>query len=264
VPQLEQQWQAILTIVALLMSRMLVAFSIIPLFVGNGVPATVRVIFVAGLAFALLPLAFADDALASIPLASMPLYVAKEAAIGLILGLLASVGFWALYAAGAIIEYQAGLAFATTIDPLTGQDESLLGSFLVRLFTTLFLVTGGLLSLISMLFDSYAVWPLSSLTPTVANPLLVELLLRALSQLLITALKVAAPFVILMLMIEIAFGLLSRFAPMLNVFFLVLPLKVLALAGMLLLYGMVVANGGATLLLVDFSAALGSLRGAWQ
>lgn len=263
-PNLEQQWQVILMIVAMLMSRMLVAFSIIPLFVGNGVPATIRVIFVAGLAFALLPLAMADDTLASIPLASMPFYVAKEAAIGLVLGLLASVGFWALYAAGAIIEYQAGLAFATTIDPLTGQDESLLGSLLVRLFTALFLITGGLLSLISMLFDSYTIWPLSSLTPTVSSPLLVELLLSALSQLLIAALKVAAPFVILMLMIEIAFGMLSRFAPMLNVFFLVLPLKVLALAGMLLLYGMVVASGGVPLLLIDFSAALGSLREAWQ
>jgi type III secretory pathway component EscT len=58
--------------------------------------------------------------------------------------------------------------------------------------------------------------------------------------------------------------MLSRFAPMLNVFFLVLPLKVLALAGMLLLYGMVVASGGVPLLLIDFSAALGSLREAWQ
>lgn len=259
---LDQQWQAVLMVIGLLMSRMLVAFSIIPLFVGNGVPAMVRMIFVAGLACALVPLAFADDVLATIPLASMPFYVAKEAAIGLVLGLLSSVGFWALYAAGAIIEYQAGLAFATTIDPLTGQEDSLLGSLLVRLFTTLFLVTGGLLSLISMLFESYTVWPLSSLTPVVTSPMLVELLLRALSELLITALKIAAPFVILMLMIEIAFGMLSRFAPMLNVFFLVLPLKVLALAAMLLLYGMVVASGTSPLSVLDFSAALEAMRGA--
>jgi type III secretion protein T len=115
-----------------------------------------------------------------------------------------------------------------------------------------------------MLFDSYRIWPLSSLTPAVASPLLIEVLLRALSGLLVTALKVAAPFVILMLMIEIAFGLLSRFAPMLNVFFLVLPLKVLALATMLLLYGMVLASGGALPVLIDFSRALGALREVWQ
>lgn len=261
---LERQWQAILMIVALTMSRMLVAFSVIPLFVGNGVPAFIRVVFVAGLSLALLPLALADDTLATIPLVSMPIYVAKEAAIGLVLGLLASVGFWALYAAGAIIEYQAGMAFATTIDPLTGQDESLLGSLLVRLFTTLFLITGGLLSLISLLFDSYVAWPLSSMMPALASPKLVELLLRALTELLTTALIVAAPFVILMLMIEVAFGMLSRFAPLLNVFFVVLPLKVLALALMLLLFGMVVASSGSLLPLANFSDLLETLRGAWR
>ena len=261
---LERQWQVLLMIVALTMSRMLVAFSVIPLFVGNGVPAFIRVVFVAGLSLALLPLALSDQTLATVPLVSLPIYVAKEAAIGLVLGLLASIGFWALYAAGAMIEYQAGMAFATTIDPLTGQDESLIGSLLVRLFTTLFLVTGGLLSLLSLLFDSYAAWPLSSLMPVVSSPLLVELLLKALAQLLTTALTVAAPFVIMMLLIEVAFGLLSRFAPLLNVFFVVLPLKVLALAVMLLLYGMVVANSGSLLPLADFTDLLDSLRGTWS
>jgi type III secretion protein T len=261
---LDRQWQAVLVIVALTMSRMLVAFSVIPLFVGNGVPAFIRVVFVGGLSLALLPLALTDETLASLPLISMPIYIAKEAAIGLVLGLLASVGFWALYAAGAIIEYQAGMAFATTIDPLTGQDESLLGSLLVRLFTTLFLITGGLLSLLSLLFDSYVAWPLSSLMPVVDSPRLVTLMLQALAQLLTTALTVAAPFVIMMLLIEVAFGMLSRFAPLLNVFFVVLPLKVLALAVMLLLYGMVVANSGSLIPLADFTALLDSLRATWS
>jgi type III secretion protein T len=75
---------------------------------------------------------------------------------------------------------------------------------------------------------------------------------------------VAAPFVILMLMIEIAFGMLSRFAPMLNVFFLVLPLKVLALAAMLLLYGMVISSGPSPLSVLEFSGALEAMRGALQ
>jgi type III secretion protein T len=260
---LERQWQHVLTVMALLMSRMLLAFSILPLFVGNGVPVSIRIVFVAALSCAILPVAFADTALASVPLASMPMYIAKEAAIGLVIGLLASVGFWALYAAGAVIEYQAGFAFATTIDPLTGQEESLIGSLLVRMFTTLFLVSGGLLALLSMLFESYIAWPLSSLAPAVGSPVMVELLLRALMSLLTLALKIAAPFVILMLMIELALGLLSRFAPVLNAFFLALPMKVLALAAMLLLYAMVVAGGGAVLPIVDFSGVLRELQRAW-
>lgn len=260
---LERQWQSILMVVALLMSRMLVAFSILPMFAGNGISVPVRVVFVAALSCAILPLAMADTTLASIPLASMPFYIAKEAAIGLVIGLITSVGFWALYAAGAVIEYQAGFAFATTIDPLTGQDESLVGSLLVRLFTTLFLVSGGLLALISMLFESYQAWPLSSLAPAIGSSAIIELLLRALGSLLTLALKIAAPFVILMLMIEVALGLLSRFAPVLNAFFLALPMKVLALAAMLLLYAMVVAAGGSILPIVDFSGVLRELQQVW-
>lgn len=249
-------------IVALLMSRMLVALSVVPLFVGNTVPGMVRVIFVGGLAVSLLPLAYADANLLSIPLISMPYYIAKEAAVGLVLGLLASVGFWALYVAGALIEYQAGLSFAATFDPHTAENESLLGMFLMRLFTTLFLVTGGLLALISMLFDSYAIWPLSSMVPAGGSLSLVDLMLRSLATLLGLALKVAVPFLILMLMIEIGLGLLSRFAPQLNVFFVALSLKVLALAVMLLLYGMVVAGSGSLLPVTDFSQQLRALQEA--
>jgi type III secretion protein T len=259
---LQDQWQKVLMIVALLMSRMLVALSVVPLFVGNSIPGMVRVLFVGGLAVSLLPLAYADTNISNIPLLAMPYYIAKEAAVGLVLGLVASVGFWALYAAGALIEYQAGLSFAATFDPMTAQSESLLGSFLMRLFITLFLVTGGLLALISMLFDSYAMWPLSSMVPASGSLAVVDLLLRSVAELLGLALKVAVPFVILMLMIELGLGLLSRFAPQLNVFFLALSLKVLALAVMLLLYGMVVASSGSLLPAADFTQQLRALQEA--
>lgn len=259
---LEQQWQTILMLIGLLMSRMLVAFSIIPLFAGNSVPGFVRVVFVAGLSCALVPLALADQALAGIALAVLPLYVAKEAAVGLVLGLLASVGFWALYVAGTIIEYQAGLTFASTVDPLSGQNDSLVGGLLLQLFTALFLLSGGLLSLIALLFDSYTLWPLSRMAPALGSPELVEAVLAALLDSVTVALKVAAPFVILMLMVEIALGWLARFAPQLNVFFVALPLKALVLVIMLLLYGMVLASSTGALPFADLSGILEGLRHA--
>jgi type III secretion protein T len=258
---LEHQWQSILTVLGVLMTRMLVAFSVIPLFVGNTVPTSIRVIFVTGLAFALLPMAMADRALIALPLDALSLYVAKEAAVGLVLGLIASVGFWSLYVAGAIVEYQAGLSFATTIDPLTGQDESLLGSFLMRLYVMLFLVTGGLHALIGMLFESYRVWPMASLGPRVDNLELATIATVMVGRLLQTAIQIAAPFVILLLLLELSIGLLSRFAPQLNAFFVALPLKVLLLSVLLLIYGMLIAASGYTLPLADFSHALDPFRG---
>jgi type III secretion protein T len=239
---LETQWQQLLMTVGVLMSRMAVALSVVPIFVGSSIPGFVRIAFAAALSLALLPVALRDAAIASLPVTSLLLYVAKEAVIGLVLGLLASVSFWALYVAGTIIEYQAGLSFATTIDPMSGQEDSLIGTLFMRLFTALFLITGGLLSLIGMLFDSYRVWPLSQLQPLASNVEIVQLLMGAVMSMIVIAVRVAAPFVVLMVLLELAVGFLSRFAPQLNVFFVTLPLKVLLLTGLLLAYGMLAAN----------------------
>lgn len=257
---LEQQWRVVLTVMGVLMARLLTAFTVLPLFAGNGIPGFMRIALVAGLSLSLLPLALADTALTAIPLANLWPYIAKEAAIGLVLGLLASIGFWALYVAGTIIEYQAGLTFAATVDPLSGQEESLVGNLLMRVLLTLFLISGGLLSLIGMLFESYRVWPLSSMTPVLGSAQLAAAILQSLAELTAAALKVAAPFVMLMLLVELALGFLSRFTPQLNVFFVALPLKVLVLAAMLLLYCLMLASSGEQLPITDFSRLLEPLR----
>src|SRR5262245_27562740 len=96
-------WHQLFIVMSLLTSRMLVAFSVIPLFAGRNIPLLVRMAFVAGLALAILPLTLADPGVAAIKLPNIALYAAKEAAIGLVIGLVASVGFWAMYAAGVII-----------------------------------------------------------------------------------------------------------------------------------------------------------------
>jgi type III secretion protein T len=259
---LQSQWQQILPMIALLMSRMAIAFSVIPIFMGNSIPAFIRVAFVAGLSMALLPVALQDPATTSLPLTSLLLYTGKEALIGLVLGLIASVAFWALYVAGTIIEYQAGLSFATTIDPMSGQEDSLVGTLFQRMFTALFLITGGLLSLIGMLFDSYRVWPLASLQPLASNLAIVQLLITTVLNLVIIAVKVAAPFVIIMLLLEVAVGYLSRFAPQLNVFFVTLPLKVLSLAFLLLAYGAIIAANGDWLPMMRFDTVLAPLERA--
>jgi type III secretion protein T len=262
-PELASSWQDMLLVAALLMARMLMAFSVIPLFVGNSIPVTTRTVFVAGLAFALLPFALADASIShQLPASNWIGLAVKEALLGLVLGLLCSIGFWAVYAAGTIVEYQAGLSMATTIDPTSGQDESLVGTLFMQIFIVLFIATGGLLTMIGMLFDSYKVWPLSSMTPVVGSAKLTAIVVGGVAELVGIAVKVAAPFVILMLLVEIALGLLSRFAPQLNVFFLSLPLKMLVLTLMLLLYGLVMTDAIRLLPTSDFPAILRAVQGA--
>jgi type III secretion protein T len=261
--ELATTWQNMLIAIALLMARMLTAFSVIPLFIGNTVPMTARMAFVGGLSLVLLPHAMADPAISSqISAENWILLAFKESVLGLVIGLLSSIGFWAVHAAGTIIEYQAGLSMATTIDPNSGQEDSLIGTLFMQIFIVLFLASGGLLAMIGMLFDSYKVWPLASLAPLVGNLELTGVMVRGVAELVAIAVKVAAPFIILMLLLEGALGLLSRFAPQLNVFFLALPLKMLVMTAMLLLYGLAMTDAIRLLPIADFSSILRALKGA--
>jgi len=228
--------QSLLLAIGLLMARMMMAFSLLPLFSGNAIPASVRVSFVAGLSICLLPLIGPQTALLKMEWGHLFPYLLKEAALGTVLGLMSSLAFWALHAAGEMIEYQAGLSMSTVIDPLSGREDSLVGGLFLQLFNVLFLASGGLLILIGMLFESYRVWPVDRMLPLVGNIKLMELLVSALTGLIELVIKIAAPFVILMLVAELALGLLSRFAPQLNVFFLALPVKIIILAVLLLLF----------------------------
>jgi len=249
-----------LTALALLMTRMIVAFSVIPLFSGGALPPMVRLCFVASLSLCLLPFLGPQATLAHAAWSSLLPYILKEAGLGLVIGLLCSLAFWALYVAGVIVEFQAGMTMSTVIDPLLGREDSLLGGLFLQIFTVIFLISGGLLSLIGLLFDSYRLWPINEMTPLVGNLHLVELIGGSLMQMIELALKTAAPFVILMLTAELSLGLLSRFAPQFNVFFLSLPIKVLILTLLLFLYCLLLVNTPQSL--PDFSSMTSGLKGA--
>lgn len=244
------------------MVRMTIAFSLLPLFAGNALPATVKVSFVAGLSLCLLPLLGPHTPLLQMEWSSLFPYLLKEAALGTAIGLMISVTFWALHAAGEVIEYQAGLAMSTVIDPLSGREDSLTGGLFLQLFNVLFLTSGGMLALIGMLFESYRIWPIERMLPLMGNIKLMELLLNALTGLIELVVKIAAPFVILMLVAELALGLLSRFAPQLNVFFLALPAKIIILTVLLLLFCYLLMEE--TSFMPNFSGLLRQLDGVMK
>ena len=254
--------QSLLLAIGLLMARMMMAFSLLPLFAGNAIPVTVRVSFVAGLSIFLLPLVGPQTSLLNMEWGYLFPYLLKEATLGMVIGLMISLTFWALHAAGEVIEYQAGLSMSTTIDPLSGREDSLLGGLFLQLFNIVFLTSGGLLTLIGMLFESYRIWPIDRMLPLVGNLKLMALLLSALTGLIELVIKIAAPFVILMLVAELALGLLSRFAPQLNVFFLALPIKIIILTVLLLLFCYLLMED--TRLIPNFSGLLQKLDGVMK
>lgn len=150
--------------------------------------------------------------------------VFKEAVIGILLGFVVAIPFWAFEAVGFVIDNQRGASMAATLNPMTGHDSSPLGIAFNFAFITFFLLGGGIHLFLGLIYDSYRLWPPLDFWPAI-GPDAAALLVVQLNRLAMLALLLAAPVMIAMLMSELGLALVSRFAPQLQVFFLAMPIK---------------------------------------
>lgn len=209
---------------ALAMVRLQVAFTIIPLFAQQVVPTMVRMAIAAALSFVLVPSVEAVFAAAPPGMVMLLLLALKEAFIGLLLGYAVAVLFWAVEALGFFIDNQRGASIASTLSPLTGNDTSPLGILFNQAFVVYFMVAGGFLLFMTMMYESYQLWPVATAFPSLA-PAGIDVFSDFFVNLIRLGLLLSAPAIVAMLLAEIGLALVSRFAPQLQVFFLAMPVK---------------------------------------
>jgi type III secretion protein T len=100
---------------------------------------------------------------------------------------------------------------------------------------TLFVAAGGLLAMLGVVVDSYRLWPLGSFLPDVGR-VLEEFAIRQGDTLFLWIVKLAAPVLLVLVLVELGMGLVNRAAPQLNVFVFSQPLKSLLATLMLTLF----------------------------
>lgn len=149
----------------------------------------------------------------------------KELLVGLIIGFVFMLVFLAVQGAGSIAGYQVGLHMANAFDPTTQTQASLIGQFWMILAFLIFMGVNGHHLVIRAFTDSYLV----------IGPGLVEFsgsvgegMIRFTAYLLLITLKIVAPVMVTLFMVDIALGTLARMMPTMNVFFVGIPLKIAA------------------------------------
>jgi flagellar biosynthetic protein FliR len=150
----------------------------------------------------------------------------REIAIGIVLGATARVTLSALQVAGSVIAQQLGLGFATSVDPTTqGQQGVLIGNFLTILGVTLLFATDSHHLVIAALNDSYTIFSPGEIMPSgdVAS-----LATRAFAAAFKIGLQLSAPFLVFGLVFNIGLGVLARLMPQMQVYFVGVPLSILA------------------------------------
>jgi type III secretion protein T len=94
---------------------------------------------------------------------------------------------------------------------------------------------GGMLAMVRVIVDSFRLWPVGSFLPDTGT-VLEQFVIRQGDTLFLWTVKLAAPVIFVLLLVELGIGLIGRVAPQLNVFVFSQPLKSLLANLMLLLF----------------------------
>lgn len=187
---------------------------------------------------------------------NLVLLALKEAFIGMILGYMAATVFWAAEGVGAMIDNVAGYNNVQQQNPLSSAQSTPISNLLLQLCVTLFYTLGGFLFLLSALFETYKWWPIYSITPVPAA-LLERFIILQTDSLMTQIVKIASPVLLIMVLIDLSFGLVAKTAGKLEANSLAQPIKsATALLLVMLSLGIFVQQLASKLTLADLKQQL--------
>jgi flagellar biosynthesis protein FliR len=242
----------------LVLARVSPLFLLAPLFSSKSIPGRVKGIVAVGIAFGLAAIVGGKEH-GVIPLDPY-LYgglLLKELMVGLAYAFTLGALFAAVTAAGSLLDTLIGFSYGSLVDPVTGNQGSVLSNLYTLMGVMIFIAIGGDAWVIRGLEQTYELVPLLK-APELGS--MVGGAQHAFASVMTSSLKIAAPVMLALAITDVGFGVVSRVVPQLNVFAVGFPAKVtvgLILIGVSLPF---VSNWLADELQASVAAALASLK----
>ncbi len=206
------------------MARVGAAFIAAPIFGAMSVPVQLRLVLAGAIAVFVLAWTPVVTPPALLSLAGL-LALAGEVVIGLAFGFVLQLSFAAPVLAAEQIGGSMGMAIATAVDPNTGGQSGALGQYFSLVLTLIFLGVGGHLLWLRLIVESYSALPPDGDWFGAERA---WQLVGFAGEMFATAVAIALPVTLALLLVQLVTGVLSRSAPALNLFSLGLPAGVLA------------------------------------
>lgn len=165
----------------------------------------------------------------------------KEIVIGMLIGYGTGMVFWIAEGTGFFIDNQRGSSMAEMFDPMSGGSSSIFGVLFTKVLGVLFFLGGGFAAFLTIVYDSYTAWPVFSYFPHFQAGFAVAVL-NLMDHVMGLIITYASPIIIAMFIAEFGLGLMNRFSPQLNVFFLAMPVKS-GIAAVLIIFYLVFLTG---------------------
>ncbi|MGC0118634.1 flagellar biosynthetic protein FliR [Pseudoalteromonas piscicida] len=205
----------------------LVMARLLPFFISSGfgplqrLPGFVRVVLLCSFSIAC---SFMIEQHNSVAGSQWVFAILGEFFIGLAMFFALQLAFVAITFWGRVLDMQIGFGAAGVIDPTNKNQDPLLGSIFLIAGICLFYVSGMHYELVRGMVFSFEVLPVGSSVFALKLPNFASMITMIFS----IGLFMFAPIIILMWCLDVFIGLLSRTMPQMNIYFVMLPLKIFA------------------------------------
>ena len=198
-------------------------FMVAPAFGALFIPARLRLVLAGAVAYLVAPLIPHPTGIEVFSVGGIVVTI-QQVIIGVSLGFALNVLFDAVSMGGQLLANSMGLSFAFNVDPMRGTGTPALGQLYALLVMLTFLALDGHLALIEVLVEGFRSLPIGQ--TGLSNEGIWQLVAWG-TQIFSGALAVALPGITALLIVNIAFGVMSRAAPSLNLFAVGFPISLI-------------------------------------
>ncbi|MBF0227460.1 MAG: flagellar biosynthetic protein FliR [Desulfobacterales bacterium] len=149
--------------------------------------------------------------------------ILAESIIGLTLGLVVSIFFGAVQFAGYLVGFQMSFAIANVLDPLSGEQISIIQQMAYLMALILFLLFNGHLLMISAIQDSFGLIQVGFIS--IKKSLFFQIMTMS-GNLFLLGIKISAPPFAACFFVDVAFGIISKFTPQIPILIVGMPIKI--------------------------------------
>ena len=207
----------------LIAARIAAMLSMLPVFGGMNVPMRYRAGMSLIIGYMILIFVRPDSAAASGSASDILFAIGSEVLIGLALGTFVKLVIEAVGLGATMLGFQMGFSIVNVVDPLTGNQVSLIGSFQGLLAGVIFLVSGAYRVFLLGIMESFTSIPPGQM---LLSSELGRYFYQAGGALFVNSVRIAAPVMICLLVTKIALGIVARTVPQMNIFIVGFPLTI--------------------------------------
>jgi flagellar biosynthetic protein FliR len=206
----------------LVLARVSPLFILAPLFSSKMLPARAKGIVAVAISLGLMNVV-KHGPIDLDPLAYAGLII-KEIVVGLAFAYALGAMFAALQAAGTLLDTLIGFSFGSIVDPVTGTQSAVIQQMYSLFGVAIFIAIGGDAWVIKGLGRTYDSVPMLA-APAIGS--MVQGAQVAFSGIFVSAFMIGAPVIIALIIVDAAFGVVSRVVPQMNIFAVGFPAKMI-------------------------------------